>query len=91
MAMSSGRVRMERAKGEEEGVGRGRRCADALALRKRSNGPVWFHTRVSSPPSKSSPSEKYQYPLNLDSVGRIVLIDEWMNRTTSMNRGAKQA
>jgi hypothetical protein len=33
---------------------------DALArtiVRKRGNAPVWFHTRVSSPPSKSSSSE----------------------------------
>ena len=27
-------------------------------LRKRGNAPVWFHTRVSSPPSKSSSSEE---------------------------------
>jgi hypothetical protein len=26
-------------------------------VRKRGNAPVWFHTRVSSPPSKSSSSE----------------------------------
>jgi hypothetical protein len=26
-------------------------------VRKRGNAPVWFHTRVSSPPSKSSSSD----------------------------------
>jgi len=28
------------------------------AARKRGNAPVWFHARVSSPPSKSSSSEE---------------------------------
>jgi hypothetical protein len=38
---------------EEEGTALPRRAA-----RKRGNAPVWFHARVSSPPSKSSSSEE---------------------------------
>ena len=37
---------------EEEGGARAR-----TSERKRGNAPVWFHTRVLSPPSKSSSSE----------------------------------
>lgn len=57
-------VRMsEEGEGGADGEGEGEEeeeeeCALArTVVRKRGNAPVWFHTRVSSPPSKSSSSE----------------------------------
>ena len=46
------------ADGEGEGEEEEEEGAPARTIvRKRGNAPVWFHTRVSSPPSKSSSSE----------------------------------
>jgi len=42
----------EEEEDEDEGA------LERRAERKRGNEPVWFHTRVSSPPSKSSSSEE---------------------------------
>lgn len=44
--------------GEEEEEDEDEGALERRAERKRGNEPVWFHTRVSSPPSKSSSSEE---------------------------------
>lgn len=45
--------------GEEDEEDEDEGALERRAKRKRGNEPVWFHTRVSSPPSKSSSSEEY--------------------------------